>query len=116
MPVKNSINKGTSYNAVLSSTLNAVTFTPINPAGLSNPCFLLRVNNFSDQIIIISYDGVNNHDQIDTRTSLEVYGGQGSGTPNTSFCLWPIGTIVYARSAAGAGAVSVAGYYQPSLN
>ncbi len=114
MPVKNSINQGTSYAGILSSTVNANTFTPINPLGLSNPCFLLRVNNFSDKIIIISYDGINDHDQLAVLTSLEVYGGEGSSSPNTSYCLWPVGTIVYARSTAGSGGLSVAGYFQPS--
>ena len=82
---------------------------------LPNACFLLRINNFTSQILIISYDGVTDHDQVDTRTSLNVYGGNAGSSPQTSTCLWPIGTQVWIRGTAGTGAVTVAGYYQPVL-
>lgn len=112
MPVKNSI-LPVPYGAVASSALTANTYTAVNPTGLGEACFLLRVNNFTSQIIIVSYDGVTDHDQIDTRTSLQIYGGQGSSSPNSSHALWPANTVVWVRSAAGTGAVTVTGYYQP---
>jgi hypothetical protein len=112
MAVKSSINRGTSYGAILSSAVDPVVYTPINPGGLTQACFLLQINNYSDQIIILSYDGINDHDQMDTRTTRSLYGGSASSAPNTDSAVWPKGTVVYARSTAGSGAISVAGYYQ----
>jgi hypothetical protein len=105
------------YAAVASSALTVeyqpFVFGGLAGSGLPESCFLLKINNFGSTIIIISYDGINDHDQVDTRTTLEVYGGQGSSQPNNSNCLWAKGQMVYIRGTAGTGAVTLCGYYQP---
>lgn len=112
MAVKNSI-KAVPMTSIASSALLANTFQAINPGGLPEACFLLKVNNFGSTFIVISLDGVTDHDTINITDWTEVYGGNGSSSPNTSHCLWAKGQVIYVRGTAGTGVISLAAYYQP---
>ena len=87
-------------------------FQPINPGGITAPCFLLRIVNDSAVGVYISYDGVIDNDYIPPKTSLEVpgsWGWQEMGTMGT----WRKGTIVYVSGSAGArdSFIHLLGYY-----
>ncbi len=110
--IKNSI-QAIPQTAIASSTLTG-SFQPINVGGLPQACFLLKINNFSSAFVIISYDGVTDHDTIDFGEHAEIYGGMGSSQPNANACLWAKGQTVYIRGVAGTGVISLAGYYNPS--
>lgn len=112
MSVKNSI-KAIPMTAIASSALLAG-YQAINPGGLDQACFLLKINNFGTTFIIISLDGVTDHDTINFADSAEIYGGEGSSSPTTNHCLWAKGQVIYVRGTAGTGVISLAGYYQPS--
>ncbi len=112
MSVRNSI-KSVPFVSIASTALSG-TYQPINPLGLPEACFLLRITNFGTTVVTISFDGTNAADQVPIGGVLEVYGGEGSSSPNTNHCLWAKGTIVSALGSAGAsGNIGVAGYYQP---
>jgi hypothetical protein len=114
MAFKNSI-KAIPYTSVASSALTA-SYQPINPNGLPDSCFLLKINNFGSTIIIISYDGVTDHDQIYSSSTMAISAGLAASVPNNYTALWPKGQIVYVKGTAGTGAVTLCGYYQPSAN
>lgn len=94
------------------SAVLLVTFLPINTAGLSDACFLIRITNDSTVDIILSYDGTNDHDIILAGTVIEI-ASQTNSRPN-NIAQIAQGTIVYVRgAAAGVGLIYLAGYYQP---
>lgn len=112
MSVKNSI-KAVPFVSIASTAL-INSFQPINPLGLPEACFLLRITNFGTTLIAISFDGIVPYDQIPAGGVMEVYGGEGSSSPNTNHCLWAKGTIVYAIGVAGiSGVIGVSAKYQP---
>ena len=47
-------------------------FQPINVDGFTLPCGIIKITNNSDISVIISYDGVNEHDYIRKATSVEI--------------------------------------------
>lgn len=96
-----------------SSTLSAL-FQPINPGGLDHACFLVRINNDSDEGVIVSYDGVNSHDFIAPATTLELPLQTNSGPMNRAAYMSQ-GTVIYVKeaTAAGTGEIYLSGYYQP---
>ncbi len=116
MGVKNFI-KAVPMTTFSSASLSG-TYQAINPLGLPEPCFLLKINNFgtSSTIITISYDGINDHDQVNANSFMEVYGGWGSSQPSNNTCLWAKGQIVYIKGTAGTGTIGLVGYYQPNQN
>jgi len=111
MSVKNSIKA--IPMAAISSTVLTASFQPINVGGLPNACFLLKFNNFTTAFVVISLDGITDHDTIDFGASAEVYGGIGSSQPQNETCLWTKGQVFYVRGTAGTGVFSLSGYYQP---
>ena len=88
-----------------------VPYLPINPGGLTAPCFLLRLTNDSNVGITISYDGITAHDYIASDSAKDLPGSlalQEIGTTGT----WKKGTTVYVSGlAAGAGYLFLSGYY-----
>ncbi len=114
MAVKNTI-KAIPYSAIAATTLSAV-YQPFSLSGLPAACFMLRINNLSNSVITISYDGTNDHDQIDTRDTLQVYGGWGSSQPNNNTALWSKGQLVYVKGTVGTGTITLCGYYQPKID
>ncbi len=114
MAVRNSV------SAVTLTSLDSAAFDgsliAINPAGLSEACFMIRVINNSSVDIIISYDGGNGHDFVGHGQTLQVE-SQMNSQPNNFICKFPKGTIVYASAAeAGDGSIFLAGYYQVNAN
>jgi len=110
--MKNSI-KEIPLQSINSTSLSG-TYQAINPGGLANACFLLRIINGGNTAITISYDGVNDHDAVFAASILEVQGPV-SAIPNAPGGLFAAGTVVYAKGTAGAsGTIAVAGYSQGS--
>ena len=72
-------------------------------------CFI-RITNDSNTDVIISYDGINDHEYIRSDDRAEVY-FQINSTPNNQVAKLKQGTILYIRGNAGAGLVYVSGYY-----
>lgn len=112
MSVKNSI-QSVPFVSIASTALTN-TYQAINPLGLPQACFLLRITNFGTTLVAISFDGVSPYDQIAAGGVMEVYGGEGSSSPTTNHCLWAKGTIVYVIGSAGAsGVIGVSAKFQP---
>lgn len=111
MAVKNSI-AAIPYATFDTATLTA-NFQLVNGTGLAKACFLLRLINTSGVDIIISYDGVTNHDLISS-ASINTLPFQSNSQPQNNMALMALGTQIWVkqRTAAGAGAFVVAGYYQ----
>jgi hypothetical protein len=87
-------------------------FQAINPNGIEHPCIILRINNPSNVGVIISFDGVTDHEFLSTTQDI-VINAQTNALPKTNNCSFKKGTIVYVRGVAGIGAVTLSGYYQP---
>jgi hypothetical protein len=93
------------------NSLNINSWVRINPTGLLQPCFIIRIINDTDQDISISYDGVNAHDFIQAGATLELSPNpQMHSNNNTS--LFHRDLIVYALGATTAnGNVYLSGYF-----
>ena len=92
-----------------SSTLSAANYTAIgNP--IEGALTIIRITNASDEDVIISYDGVNEHGYI-------VSGGrfkdefQSNARHDCGEWVLAKGTVIYAKGTAGIGYIYVAGYY-----
>lgn len=96
--------------------INSAAFTgayqAINPTGLPNACFLIRIINNSNKSITVSYDGVTDQDFIIAGATFQLP-IQSNALPNNYIANIKQGTIVYVKAAAGAGLVYLAGYYSP---
>lgn len=86
------------------------TYQAINPAGLDQACFFLRIINSSTTDVTISYDGVHDHDHVITAMSLDV-NAQTNSSPNNKSALFAKGQVVYVKGTAGTGNIYLAGYY-----
>lgn len=93
-----------------SSTLIPGTYQLVNTGGFTHPLVFLRIVNDSDNGILISFDGVTDHEYVLANDSFEL-GNQANSLPNSKKATWPAYTLVYVRGTAGAGAVTVSGYY-----
>lgn len=87
-------------------------YMPINPGGLTEACFLIRIINNSDEDIDISYDGITDHDFLPMGETLEI-SFQNNSQPNNNVALIAKGTIVYVAGSGGSGTIYLAGYYSP---
>jgi len=54
--------KNLPLSVVDTTTLSAVNWTLIDNGTLTKPCFALKVSNYANQSVLISYDGTNAHD------------------------------------------------------
>lgn len=103
--------------AIPIALINAATFAgaylPINPGGLPEACFSLRILNDSDQNIVISFDGVTDHFVMLDNSVIELP-FQNFSQPNNQTCLMALGTVVYVKANVGTGAVTLSGFYQQS--
>lgn len=86
-------------------------FLPINPLGLPEACFLIRIINNSDTDVIVSYDGLNDHEFVPGGTQATL-NFQTNAVPNNKECLLAKGTVIYVRGTAGQGDIYLSGYYQ----
>lgn len=87
--------------------LDPVTYNVINNYGFEGACFILRIINDSDSTVIISYDGIHDHEYISTYDHITL----NFQTNNATLVKW---TKLYARGIAGkfGGNIYVTGYYQ----
>jgi hypothetical protein len=108
MAVKNRV-KAITLTSKASSTVTG-SYAAINASGLTQACFLIRINNASNQAITISYDGTNDHDYLAANTAL-TFDFQANSQPNNFMALLALGTIVYVKGTAGTGTISLSGYY-----
>lgn len=102
--------------AVGLTVIDSATFTgayqAINPNGLEEACFFLRIINDSTVDVTVSYDGVIDHDYVQTTEIFELP-AQTNSQPNNFVANFKKGQVVYVKAAAGVGFVMLAGYYQP---
>lgn len=113
MAVKNII------KAIPLTTFNAagllVTYLPINPNGLDEPCIILRISNNSNIAVTISYDGITDHDYLLSNDLLQIE-AQTNSLPKPKVCVFAKGTVIYVKSTgAGLGNISLSGYFQPQM-
>jgi len=113
MAVRNTVNAVEVF-FISSVVLEADEYQSINSQGLPFPCFLIRVINNSNKDVMISYDGVTDHDFIPMGQTLQLP-FQSNSQPNGYVALMAKGTIVYVQGAAGTGDIYLAAYYQKSV-
>lgn len=90
-------------------------YQPINPGGLPQACFLIRIVNNTDEEISISYDGTTGHDTLQANT-YEQLNFQTNSNVYSSWALMPKGTVVYVEGDVATGNVYLVGYFQPLNN
>lgn len=89
-----------------------VAYYPLNPLGLTKPCFWLRIINNSNINLLISDDlGVTAKDCVQANSTFQI------GSVDDRLLWWRYGQVFYVRNAAaaggaGVGLVHVAGYYR----
>jgi len=83
-------------------------------SGIGNPlegaCSFIRITNDSNTDVIISYDGINDHEYIPATKTMSTY-FQINSVPASKKSLLRKGTIVYIRGTAGIGYIFLSGYY-----
>lgn len=95
-----------------SATLSG-TYQTLNPLGIPEACYMIRLINKSNVDIIISYNSVDNNDYILAGTTVELTSQPNSQTTESAIFLGR-GGIVYLKQATapGVGLVYLAGYFQ----
>ncbi len=93
------------------ATLTA-NYQPIYAGGLPHALAFLRINNISTEDIIISYDGITDHEYIQAGDVFELP-AQMSSQPRNSVMYIPAGYMLSVKFAklAGVGNIYVSGYY-----
>jgi hypothetical protein len=95
------------YNA----NLLAPGYLPMNPLGLDEACFAVRVINDSNTDIDISFDGAITNEWIHAGGELYLY-AQMNNQPRANEALVSKGTKIYVSAAgAGIGTIMLVGYY-----
>lgn len=92
------------------STIGAGGWTAFNTAGLDGACFFLRFTNDSNTDVIISFDGVTDHEFIHSYTDISI-NFQTNSSPSNYVSKMPKGTVVYVRGVTGVGDIWLSGYY-----
>jgi hypothetical protein len=113
MAVKNSV-QAIALTNIASSTLTT-SYQAINPLGLTQACFLIRVMNSSTQAVTLSYDGVTDHEFILASSTLQIE-SQANSQPNNNIAKFAANTVIYVKGTAGTGNIYLSGYYQPTAN
>lgn len=96
-------------SSILSSAVTSL-YAPLNGTGFAQAPFFIRINNASSVAIIVSYDGVNDHEFLAANSVFELP-SQTNAQPNAQVALFPKNTIVYIKGTAGTGNVYLSGYY-----
>ena len=93
-----------------SNTLDG-TFQVLNAGGLPKACTIIKIVNDSDRDVLISYDGVTDHDYVPLGDKLEL-NLQANSQPNGYASSMAQGTVFYVRGlAGGTGYIYLVGYY-----
>lgn len=100
--------------AIFNSAGLSTSYQALNSGGLAGPTVLLRLYNGSSKDLIISYDGVKDHDFLKTGETLTL-NFQANAAPNNYAAMLRKGTIVYIKgNSSGTGLISLAAYYLAS--
>jgi len=85
----------------------------INVGGFSDPCSIIKFVNTSHVSVMISYDGVHDHDVILYNSEVDIIGQTNATLPGMR-AQWKKGTSVYVKyilGAAKSGDLYLIGYY-----
>ena len=94
----------------------------VNTAGIGAGAFIeignplegalsfIRITNASNTDVIISYDGIHDHEYVEDGGRIETY-FQINATPENYVSKSKAGTVLWIRGTAGVGLVYVSGYY-----
>lgn len=98
--------------AIFDAAALTANFQPIYAGGLPAPLAVLRINNTSNTDIIISYDGVTEHDYILANTEFQLF-AQLNSQPNNQVMYIASGSLLAVKFAkiAGNGDIYISGYY-----
>lgn len=93
------------------STLTDISYTVVNGDGLPFPCSLMRISNNSGVDILISFDGINDHEFV-FNDQVVALNAQTNAAPTNFVSLFPKGQKVYAKvyTGTGTGALIVSAY------
>jgi len=100
-----------------SLTLDPVNYQVINNYGFEGACAILRIVNESDANIVISYDGVTDHDYVQDYSHMTL-NFQFNSQVNGNVSLIKKWSHVYVRGASVpkiGGYIYLTGYYQPII-
>jgi len=92
----------------------AGTLQALNAGGLDGACFMIRITNASSQSIVISYDGVYDHDVLLDGDILQI-DFQTNNRPGNKVALLAKDTVIWIKGTAGAGFIYLSGFYQDSI-
>ena len=95
-----------------SSTLTS-SFKTLTTYTFAGPVVILRIVNDSDKGVIISYDGVTNHDYVMSETTL-LLNFQSNSAPNNRVAMIRKDSGVWVKGTAGTGNIYLAAYYLES--
>lgn len=103
-----------SVKAFVLSTLSSASVTgsyqSLNSPGFAKPPFFIRIVNASNQAITVSYDGINDNEYVPANGVFELP-SQSNAQPKSELALFPARTQVYVKGTAGAGTITLSGYY-----
>jgi|WetSurMetagenome_2_1015567.scaffolds.fasta_scaffold326458_2 hypothetical protein len=91
------------------STLG-LSYTPINPLGITEACSIIRIVNASKSALFLSLDGSVDHDYIPSHSSL-TFSIQNNKGPASYVAQLAKGTVISISGAASVGFIYVCGYY-----
>ena len=97
---------------VNTSTFSGTTYYALNPDGLDESCYVIRIINNSNIDIAVSIDdGYRSYEIVPTKTSVSLGDWSGSGMS------WEKGKVFWVRNAAsaggaGTGLIYLSGYYK----
>lgn len=111
MAAKNSV-QAIPLTNIASSTFTG-SYQAINPNGLPNACFLIRLNSTSSTSVTVSFDGVNDHEFLLNGAFVNL-DFQNNAQPNNFAASLKAGTVIWVKGSAGTGNIYLSGYYQPT--
>lgn len=85
----------------------------MNPGGLTHPCYMIKFYNASGVAIYISWDGVTDHEYLPPESWFPIYAQ--SNAQKRDAALFKTGTMFWVKGTAGAGILTLSGYYQPQI-
>lgn len=90
------------FEPLRSALFSSITtsYTPIG-SGFSNPNRLLKVTNLTDGNLLISFDGVNDHDIV-AASGFFLYDFCSNKSSTSGLLEQPLGTVVYVKSTGSA--------------
>jgi hypothetical protein len=90
--------------AIFDASLLTSSYEVINPLGFKGPAASIKIFNDTSLPIFISYDGVNDHDFLDLKDTLDL-NYQTNSSPNNNVSMFRKGTSVWVRDASGSKVV-----------